>query len=92
MTANGGSELAVADLFLSGDFYWDVVNRVRTPANELLNAQLKWTLPGDMMSFTGFGSHRINTLIYRTVTSSGPGDVAVYIDPWMYSVRASFKF
>lgn len=89
---SGGKLTASSNLFYSSDFYWDVLNRVRTPAHILLNAQLKWTLPDDKVSFSLFGSNLTRTKIYRNVTSSGPGDVADRIDPRMYGVRASIAF
>ena len=77
----------------NGNYYFEADNFLRQNAYTILNASLKWTLPGGRISVTAFGKNLFDNHVITQVTTQALGYPATYGSaPRTYGVMAQVKF
>jgi iron complex outermembrane receptor protein len=77
----------------NGNYYFEADNFLRQNAYTILNASVKWTLPGDRLSFTLFGKNLFDNHVITQVSTQGLGYPATYGSaPRTYGILVQLKF
>lgn len=77
----------------NGNYFFEADNGVlRQPSYVMLNATLRYTLPGDRVTFSLFGRNLLDENVLTFVTTQTYGFDANYAPPRTYGVAARVKF
>jgi iron complex outermembrane receptor protein len=86
-------ELTVAgNVFVSGPFYWDVLNTIRQDSYALLSANVSWRTEDKRWKVYLTGDNLTNAAVTNSMVLSGNGASVNYIHPLSVIVGASYSF
>ena len=77
----------------NGDYFFEADNNLRQGAYTILNSSLRWTLPGDQVSFTVFARNLLDEQVITQATTQGLGYPAAYSNtPRSFGGAVQVKF
>lgn len=88
----GGEMTAAANAYYQGPMNFTVDGRLRQPEYAIVNAQLTWRSPTDHLELSLWGRNITNVQYPLQVVGFSTGDVASYMRPATYGVRATVRF
>jgi iron complex outermembrane receptor protein len=89
---NGSGIGANVSVYRSDTVYYDFQNRMNQPAYTRLNASASYTLPGDRLTFTVYGTNLTDEAIIQQGSPTVNVDQVTYERPREVGVRADFRF
>jgi iron complex outermembrane receptor protein len=89
----GESKLTLnADMYHTSRIWFDPVEQFGQKAYQLVNLRATYTLPGDKISFSAFGTNVFDKVYLNQVLPAAVSIGETYGEPASYGVSASFKF
>jgi iron complex outermembrane receptor protein len=89
---NGASLVPSVNFYYSGEFFWDVGNRLREPEHLVINGNLTFNFPGDRWSITVYGRNLTDEFRARSFLPTTQTDRRLADEPRVFGVRAGYRF
>ncbi|CAN5226423.1 TonB-dependent receptor [soil metagenome] len=78
--------------YYNGGYFFDPQNRLKQPEHVLLNASIRWSLPGDRYSVSVWGNNLTDRHLFATINPNASGDAITPAAPRTYGIRLGAKF
>lgn len=88
----GGNINFSGNWYHNDGYYWDVGNRVRQPAYNVVNSQLQYTLPNEYVKLSLWAKNLFNEKYYSYISVGSFGDEGAPAAPRTYGVTVKYTF
>jgi iron complex outermembrane receptor protein len=90
--AGGGSVVPTVNVYETSAYYFSLGNTVRQAGYTLVNAEVKYKLPGEKISLSIFGTNLGDKRYLESVTPNAFSNQGYYAPPRMYGIRARVEW